>query len=77
MRNDVLDVALPVEPALVEQRGDRLVRFGLERAQAQVLELPLQLPHAEPVGERREEIEHLARRLLPRFDHVRAARSSR
>ena len=60
---DVLDVALAVEPALVEQLRDRLVRRGLERAQAQVLELPLELPHAEAVGERREEVEHLARRL--------------
>ena len=71
--DDVLDIALPVEPALVEQRGDRLVGFGLERAQAQVLELPLQLPDAEPIGERGEQIEHLARRLLPRFHPLAAA----
>ena len=44
-----------------------LVGVGLEHAQREVLELPLELPDAEPVGERREEIERLARRALPRL----------
>ena len=42
---------------------DALVGLGLERAQRQVLQLPLELPDAEAVGERREEIERLARGL--------------
>ena len=62
-RDDVPDVALAVEPALVEHLRDRLVGRGLERAQREVLELPLQLPDAEAIGERREEVEHLARDL--------------
>ena len=76
-REHVLDVVLAVEPALVEHRGDRLVCVGFERAQAQVLELPLQLPDAEPVGERREQVEHLARDLRPQrrvAGHQRAQR---
>ena len=60
----LLDVALAVEAALVQELRDRLVGRGLERAQAQVLELPLELPDAEPVGERREELEHLVRGAL-------------
>jgi hypothetical protein len=65
--DDVLDVALPIEPALVEQRGDRLVRFGLERAQRQVLELPLELPRRAGWRAARRD---RAPRHLPRFDHV-------
>ncbi len=72
-RDDVLDVALPVEPALVQHRRDGLVSRGLQRAQAQILELPLQLPDAQPVGQRREEIEHLARGVLSRFGQFRAS----
>ena len=65
-RLDVLDVVLAIEPALVEQPGDLLVGLGLERAQREVFELPLELPDAEPVGERREQILRFARRLRPR-----------
>ena len=61
--DDGLDVALAVEPALVEHLRDRLVLVGLECAQRQVFELPLQLPDAEAVGERGEEVEHFARRV--------------
>ena len=41
----------------------RLYVVGLERAQRQVLELPLQLPQAEAIGERREDVHHFARAL--------------
>ena len=61
-RDHVLDVALAVEAALVEHARNRLVAVGLERTEAQVLELPLQLPDTQAVGERREQVEHLARR---------------
>ena len=64
-RDHVLDVALAVEPALVDQLRDLPVGLRLDRAERQVLELPLELPDAEPVRERRVEVEHLARGLAP------------
>ena len=60
-RDHVADVALAIEPSLVDEPGDPLVFVGLERAQRQVLELPLELPDAEAVGERRVDVHHLAR----------------
>src|SRR6266496_3199150 len=58
-RDDIVDEALPVQAALVEMLRDLLVLVRLERAQAQVLELPFQLPHAETVCERRKDVEDL------------------
>jgi len=63
-RSHPLDVAFAVDPALVDHLRDRLVGVGLQRAQRQVLEFPLELPDAEPVGERRKEVLHLAGGLL-------------
>ena len=48
-----LDVALAVGAPLVERRGHAAVLVGLEVTERQILELPLQLPDAEAVGERR------------------------
>ena len=56
----LVDVALAVEPPAVEELRDLLVGLRLGGAQREVLELPLQLPDAEPVRERRVEVEHLA-----------------
>ena len=45
--------------------GDIAIRFGVEVAQAQVLEIPLDLPHAEAMRDRRVDLDGLARdRLL-------------
>ena len=55
------DVLLALEALLVEHLRDALVELGLEEAERQVLELPLELPDAEPVGERRVDVERLAR----------------
>ncbi len=52
VRDDLGDVVLALGPPAVEQLGDALVLGGLQVAQAEVLELPLDLPHAEPVGQR-------------------------
>ena len=60
-RDDVLDVALAILPPLVEKPRDAPVLVGLERAQRKILELPLELPDAEAIGERRIDIDHLAR----------------
>jgi hypothetical protein len=48
---------------LVEHLGDALVGVRVEEAEGQVLQLPLQLPDAEAVGERRIDVERLARHL--------------
>ena len=53
---------LALDALLVEQARDRLVVLGLEEAERQVLELPLDLPDAEPVGERREHLHRLGAR---------------
>ena len=43
-----------------EHLGDALVGVRLDHAEGQVFQLPLQLEDAEPVGERRVQVEHLA-----------------
>src|SRR5439155_12406677 len=53
-----LDALLALDAALVEQLGNAVVLRGLEKAEREVLELPLHLPDAEPVRER---CEHLLR----------------
>ena len=51
-RHSAVDVALAVGAPLVERSGDAPVLLGLEVAEGEILELPLQLPDAEAVGER-------------------------
>ncbi len=58
------DPRLAVGAPLVELAGDRVVALGVEEAEGEVLELPLDLPDAEPVGERREHLHRLGRELL-------------
>ena len=60
------DVALAVGALLVERRGDAPVVVRLQEAERQVLELPLELPEAEAVGERREHLAGLERQALAR-----------
>jgi hypothetical protein len=62
-RLDVFDVVRPVEAALIDQLGDLLVGMRFERAKRKILELPFELPDAEPVSERREQILRFARGL--------------
>ncbi len=49
-----LDVLLAVRATLVQRRCDAPVGLGLEMTEGEVLELPLEAPDAQPVGERRE-----------------------
>ncbi len=51
-RDDVVDVALALLAPLGQRPGDAQVLLWLQIAQGQVLELPFDLPHAQPVGER-------------------------
>src|SRR5688572_30579243 len=59
------DVLLALQALLVEHARDALIELGLEIAERQVLELPLELPDAQAVRERRVDIE--------RFPGVRTA----
>ncbi len=71
-----LDVVLAVGAPLVERGGDALVVVRLEVAEREVLEFPLQLPDAEPVGERREHLAGLQRRgALRRGGRARGAQA--
>ena len=55
------DVLLALEALLVEHAGDALVELGLEEAEREILHLPLELGDAEAIGERRIDVERLAR----------------
>ena len=63
-RAQLLDVAFALDALLVEQARDELVGLGLEKAEREILDLPLDLPDAEPVGQRREHLQRLARHAL-------------
>ena len=58
-----VDVLLPLGAALVHHRLDLGVLAGMERLEGEVLELPLDGVDAEAVGERRVDLEGLARLL--------------
>ncbi len=70
-RLDLFDILLAVEAAFVEELGDLLVGLGLECPQTEILQLPFELPHAEPVGQRREQVLCFARGLRARLAFVR------
>ena len=59
------DVALAVDAPLGEGAGDAVIGLGLEVAERQVLEFPLEAPGAEPVGERRVDLARLQRDAPP------------
>ncbi len=69
-----LDCRLALGALAVQQRGDAPVVVGLQEAEGQVLDLPLQLPDAEPVGQRREHLQRLAAPV--RAGRLRAGRCS-
>ena len=55
------DELLALGPLLVKLLGNFLVDCGMQKAEGEVLEFPLQLPDTEPVGERRIQRQRLAR----------------
>src|SRR6266849_9291107 len=59
----LFDETLALAAAILEQAGDALVELGLEVAERQVFQLPLELPHAEAIGQGRVDVERLARKL--------------
>ena len=60
------DVALAVGALLGQRRGDPPVVIGLQEAEGQVFQLPLELPEPQAVGERREHLARLERQPLAR-----------
>ena len=56
----IADKALSVEAALMQQGGDLFVLLGLQIAEGQVLQLPLDVADAQAVRQWRINIEHLA-----------------
>ncbi len=59
--HDILDITVSIQPLLRQLLGDRLV-FGLVQvAEGQILQLPLDLADAQPMGQRRIDIEYFAR----------------
>ncbi len=55
LRNHIGDILLAIHSALIQQLGDFLVQLGLQIAHRKVFQFPFELPHAEPIGQRREE----------------------
>ena len=63
----LVDEALALDPALIEHLRDPFVGFGLQEAEGQILQLPLELPDPEPVGQRRVDVQALAGHLGARL----------
>ena len=61
MRLDLRDVALARRALRLDELGDLLVALRLQVAEREVLELPLDLPDAEAVGQRRVDLHRLLR----------------
>ena len=59
-----LDERLALAPMRLELLGQAPVGLGLEHLEGQVLELPLDLPDAQPLGQRRIDLGSLARNAL-------------
>ena len=62
--DDLLEEDVAARGALGDQPGDLVVPLGVQRREGQVLQLPLDGVHAQPVGERREDLQHLTRLAL-------------
>ena len=62
--DDLLQEHLPARRALGHHPRDLVIPLGVQRREGQVLELPLHGVHAQPVRQRREDLQHLARLAL-------------
>ena len=62
--DDLLEEDIAARGPLGDQPGDLVVPLGVERREGQVLEFPLDGVHAEPVGQRREDLQRLPRLAL-------------
>ena len=59
--NHLIDEQLSIQPLLVQQTRNMLVVVGLEVAEREVFQLPLDMADAQPVCQRRVDIEYFAR----------------
>ncbi len=64
--HELLDEGLPIRTLLRHQPADALVGVGLQITKSQVLELPLELPDTQPIGEGSMNHLRLAGDLAPR-----------
>src|SRR5690606_30991270 len=62
--DELVDVTLAIDAPLGQSTRQVAVGVGVDAAKREVLELPLELPDPEPVGERREHLERLAAECL-------------
>ena len=74
---DTREELLPRRRPLGHQPDDLVVHLGVEGREGQVLQLPLDGVHAEPVGQRGVDLEGLAGLALGRLDARRSARCGR
>ncbi len=58
------DVALAIQAPLGQRTRDAVIGLGLEIAEREILEFPLQAPDAEPIGQRGEDLARLQRQPL-------------
>ena len=59
LRHRISDELFALAALLVEHFGDALVDIGMQETEGQILQFPLQLPNAEPIGQRRVEFQRL------------------
>ena len=51
-----MNVRLALTAFAVQQRGNALIEFGLQKAERKIFQLPLDLKHTKPIGQRREQV---------------------
>ena len=68
LRERLLDVALAPAATVVQLARDAYVGLGLEFAEREVFQLPLDLPDTQPVGQRRMDVAGQLRKRLSFLD---------
>jgi hypothetical protein len=63
-RADFADVAFPIHAAPRQALGDVVILIRIQLPKGQILQLPLEVPDAEPIGERRKDFLRLKRQAL-------------
>src|SRR5690606_8693864 len=61
--DDLRQIRFAVGPTFIEARHNRAIGLRVEIAEAEILKFPLDLPDAEPIGKRRENIQRFFRNL--------------
>ena len=66
LRDDVIDIQLAIAALFIELGGDGFVSIGFEIAKRPVFHFPFDLPHAEPIRQRRKQLARLLAQSLAR-----------